>query len=123
MTVLYSKRKISLLVNSVYFLKKNVFVIAESNYFRLVVINLKVEKVEDTTFPSLEQAQEYFERNNTMMESAAASDEIPEWTPLYRPGKKWLNKRLRSCVNRTDIHVNAQAGMKGVKKELHLGFH
>jgi hypothetical protein len=94
--------RISVLINAYYFSLMHVLVIERDKDFHLVIIDQKVQMVEDKHFDQLEEAQDYFDINYTLMVSAASSGEIAEWTPLYMPKKRWLNKLLRSCFNVKD---------------------
>jgi hypothetical protein len=93
------KKRISILINAVYYKFMQVMVIEDKDHFRLLVINPQVQVIEDKEFHTLQEAQTYFEDNFTMLASAVALDELPAWSTLYYPESNWLNKLLRSCVN------------------------
>ncbi len=91
--------RISVLINAYYFSYMHVLVMERAKDYRLVVIDQRVQMIEDKNFANLKEAQEYFEINYTMIASASSLGEMAEWTPLYMPNKKWLDKLLGSSLN------------------------
>jgi hypothetical protein len=82
--------KISLLKNATIFFYDAVFIIEETNRYRLIISH-RGERVCDTQFLTLRGARISFEKLSKKRKAVKIK---PEWTPFYQPEAKWLEYKL-----------------------------
>ena len=82
---------ISLLMNSAYFFLENVFIMRDEKEYNLIVIHKK-KLFEFKTYKSAKGARIAF--NALYRYKAYKKGVKAEWTPFYRPDRKWLEKKL-----------------------------
>ncbi|MDQ1350150.1 MAG: hypothetical protein QG657_451 [Acidobacteriota bacterium] len=92
--------KISMLVSSIYYFLDFVYIIAEGERFRLVVMHNK-KLLTYRTYKTLSAARGAFSR----LYGAKAWKEglKPNWSVFYHPAAKWLNERKK--VIDKGIHI------------------
>jgi hypothetical protein len=89
------EKLITTLVNSGLYFLENVFIVKEAKRYRLIVCHRK-EVLADQDYESLRGAKIAFSK--LFQEQAHPVDAKPEWSHLYPPEKKWLEAKLRICL-------------------------
>jgi hypothetical protein len=82
--------KISLLKNAAIFFFDAVFIVNETNRYRLIVAH-RSEKLCDTEFLTLRGDRIAFEK---LFRHRKAAQIKPEWTPFFAPETNWLKEKL-----------------------------
>jgi hypothetical protein len=86
---------VSTLVNSVLYFLDSAVIIREANDYRLVVLHNK-QVLADQGYETLRGAKIAFSK---LFQYKAFLNSKAEWSHLYPPEQKWLDDKLRACVN------------------------